>query len=174
MDSQCNREYPCNHCTRRRRPEECVFSSEPTRNPLHNALHPAKSLNEAQSQVQGAVPVDARLPKETHTLDEPDEHWSSQHSALAKSFGYFEDSNTNTMALLRKVGLPIHAHCYLLRGMHETDETSKLEFPGGDRMDLSDSSPTSTWEAIHYELSRMPDRRILDFLVQYFTCELNW
>lgn len=58
--------------------------------------------------------------------------------------------------------------------MHKTDGASKLEFPGGDETDLSHPSPTSTWDTIHYELSRMPDRRILDVLVQYFMCELNW
>lgn len=37
----------------------------------------------------------------------------SQYSALAKSFGYFDDSNSNTMALLRSVRL-WHCHTYVV------------------------------------------------------------
>lgn len=77
-------------------------------------------------------------------------YWSSQHSALARSFGYFEDSSSNTMALLRRVSLP---------GQGETDPA-----------DFS----LSIWDTIQRELGRMPDRQILDFLVQYFVSELNW
>lgn len=38
-------------------------------------------------------------------VDDSEAHWSREHSALARSFGYFEDSNSNTMALLRRVSL---------------------------------------------------------------------
>src|SRR3569833_4183987 len=33
---QCSRQYPCNHCTRRRRPEECVYGSPPA--PTNTAI----------------------------------------------------------------------------------------------------------------------------------------
>ncbi|KAJ5892904.1 hypothetical protein N7504_009595 [Penicillium tannophilum] len=146
MDLQCNREYPCNHCMHRRRPEECVYSSPPTEKTSQNILRPVGPIIEAW----GPFLEHARPSRETPTLDEPDGHWSSQHSALTKSFGYFEGSNSNTMALLRT-----------------------LEVPGEGETDRNDPSP-SVWETIQQELGRMPERQILDFLVQYFVYELNW
>ena len=101
-------------------------------------------------------------------MDESGGHWSSQHSALAKSFGYFEDSNSNTMALLRRVSLPMLLSCGC-----EAYSTCQLELPDESETDLTDSSP-SIWDTIQRELERMPDRQILDFLVQYFVYELNW
>ncbi|EER44914.1 conserved hypothetical protein [Histoplasma capsulatum H143] len=82
---------------------------------------------------------------------EPNGSSSSRHSALAKSFGYFEDSNSNTMALLRN-----------------------LELPDEDETELIDPSSRSIWGTIQHEVGRMPDRQIVDFLVQYFVSELNW
>lgn len=72
------------------------------------------------------------------------------------------------MALLRRVSLPV-----LLFWGCEAYSTCQLELPGEGETDLTDSSP-SIWETIQRELGRMPDRQILDFLVQYFVYELNW
>jgi hypothetical protein len=72
------------------------------------------------------------------------------------------------MALLRGVGLVLSLLCCCLE---LTDWTPQL--PLESETDLSDPSP-SMWEPIQQELSRMPPREILDFLVQYFVYELNW
>lgn len=165
MDLQCNREYPCNHCNRRRRPEECVYSSPPTEKASQNTFRPVGAIDEAP----GPFLEHAQPSRETPSLLEAQGHWSSQNFALAKSFGYFEDSNSNTMALLRRVGLVLA----LLYCIKLTDWAPQLELPREGETDLSDPSP-SIWETIQHELCRMPKREILDFLVQYFVYELNW
>ncbi|OQE47076.1 hypothetical protein PENCOP_c001G00335 [Penicillium coprophilum] len=141
---RCDRQYPCNHCTRRRRPEECVYSSPPV-----NAA-PGPSVPTDYLETQPPRPVESARSMQGTAVDGPETHWPRAHSALARSFGYFEDSNSNTMALLRNMELP-------------------------DQFDteLKDSS-SSTWGAIHRELDLMPERQVLDFLVQYFVFELNW
>ncbi|KAJ6151654.1 hypothetical protein N7470_007251 [Penicillium chermesinum] len=147
---KCNREYPCNHCTRRRRPEECVYSAPPAEKAFQDTFRSEGAIDEAP----GPFLEHARPSSKTSGLHDGQCYWSShcsQHSTIAKSFGYFEDSNSNTMALLRGVGF----------------------LPLGSEMDLNDPSP-SMWEPIQQELSRMPPRKIIDFLVQYFVYELNW
>ncbi|KAJ5788729.1 hypothetical protein N7457_003719 [Penicillium paradoxum] len=49
----------------------------------------------------------------------------------------------------------------------------RLELLNQTDTELNDALP-SAWDTIHRELDIMPDRQILDFLVQYFVCELNW
>ncbi|QSS66970.1 fungal specific transcription factor domain-containing protein [Histoplasma capsulatum] len=136
---KCNRQYPCNHCSRRRRAEGCIYSG---------GTAPGR-----EARVQ-KLPQGASHSKTVPTRYEH-EHGSngsssSRHSALAKSFGYFEDSNSNTMALLRN-----------------------LELPDEDETELIDPSSRSIWGTIQHEVGRMPDRQIVDFLVQYFVSELN-
>ncbi|PYI09472.1 hypothetical protein BO78DRAFT_337561 [Aspergillus sclerotiicarbonarius CBS 121057] len=77
---------------------------------------------------------------------------SNPHSALAKSFGYFEDSDSNTMALLKK---------WDLHGEGDADESS---------LGMS----TAVLETVKQDLDRIPPRPVLDFLMQYFVDELNW
>jgi hypothetical protein len=93
MHFQCDRQYPCNRCIRRRRPEECVYRTPPREVSSHqgpvNAVH-----NQPGTEIWSV--------RETLAADSPS-HWSSQHSALVTSFGYFEESNSNTIALLRGV-----------------------------------------------------------------------
>ncbi|KAJ5532195.1 hypothetical protein N7494_008747 [Penicillium frequentans] len=128
---KCNREYPCNHCTHRRRPEECVYSFPPTEKTSQNSVRPVGLMNEARAPFL----EHARPSRENPALNEPEGHWSSPHSALTKSFGYFEGSNSNTMALLRT-----------------------LELPAEGETDPSDSSP-SIWETIQQELGPMVGER---------------
>ncbi|OJD15550.1 hypothetical protein AJ78_04207 [Emergomyces pasteurianus Ep9510] len=144
---KCNRQYPCNHCSHRRRAEECVYSS-PAADGSYRRL--VTSVRESQSQV--VLPQGEDHSGNTPTIYEREGHrLPSQHTALARSFGYFEDSNSNTMALLRN-----------------------LELPGEDETDLMDDSSLSISDTVQHELGRMPERQILDFLVQYFVNELNW
>ncbi|KZN83794.1 hypothetical protein EN45_109020 [Penicillium chrysogenum] len=140
---RCDRQYPCNHCTRRRRPEECVYGPPPVKVPSC----PPVPADQSETQPR---PVESARPTRETPVDDSEAHWSREHSALARSFGYFEDSNSNTMALLRRLELP-----------DQSDTELKNAWP-------------STWETIHHELDLMPERQIIDFLVQYFVYELNW
>ncbi|KAK0662962.1 hypothetical protein QBC41DRAFT_340543 [Cercophora samala] len=73
--------------------------------------------------------------------------------SLADAFGYFQDSNSNTLALIQRLGADHH------------DTSTPTREPT--------LSPEST-DDVHRILERMPDRQILDFLVQYFRTEVNW
>ncbi|KAI9690331.1 MAG: hypothetical protein M1822_009292 [Bathelium mastoideum] len=85
--------------------------------------------------------------------------WSGP--SLTESFGYFEDSDCNTLALIRKAS---HFFPTINLGLACHDS------PRG-------SSPALTPEAVeeaHSNIDRIPERQILDFLVQYFVAEVNW
>lgn len=58
-------------------------------------------------------------------------------------------------------------------GIISAYSTSQLELPDQTDTQLNNASP-STWDTIQCELDLMPDRQIVDFLVQYFVYELNW
>ncbi|KAK4671973.1 LOW QUALITY PROTEIN: hypothetical protein QC764_610370 [Podospora pseudoanserina] len=75
--------------------------------------------------------------------------------SLADSFGYFQYSNSNTLALIQKLGVD----------HHDPSSTATTREPT--------LSPEST-DDVHRILERIPDRQILDFLVQYFRTEVNW
>ncbi|KAI1881782.1 hypothetical protein JX265_000608 [Neoarthrinium moseri] len=68
-------------------------------------------------------------------------------------FGYFEDSNSNTMALLKKWGL--------------SGDGNVVEA-------LSDGPSASTSSVVKLVQERMPPPEVIDFLVQYFVSDLNW
>ncbi|KAL3462711.1 hypothetical protein BJX64DRAFT_137942 [Aspergillus heterothallicus] len=142
---KCNRQYPCNHCTKRRKIEDCVYG------PPVTCLSPAQPVVAVKNkplgtqEVLGAVVdagpmIGAELCSQGH------------HSGLAKSFGYFEDSNSNTMALLRNL-----------------DWTD-----GGDTTMSEEVHAPDVLEAIKQDIDRMPEHQVLNFLVQYFVSELNW
>ncbi|KAB8291219.1 hypothetical protein EYC80_009906 [Monilinia laxa] len=78
---------------------------------------------------------------------------SSSGSSLAELFGYFEDSDNNTLALIRSLGL------------------------GEDDSRHSSSSlalDPEVAEEVYRNIERIPDRGVLDFLVQYFVAEVHW
>ncbi|KAK4235420.1 hypothetical protein C8A03DRAFT_17836, partial [Achaetomium macrosporum] len=141
--------YPCNHCTRRRRPEECVFGSPPA---------PASSSSSSHRQLDVLAPTATTAPTAPMALTCPTDDLRSssrppdnKHSALAESFGYFEHSNTNTMALLRNWDL--------------SDVGTMVR---------DQSMSPSIFEKVKRDFERMPQRGVLDFLVQYHVRELNW
>ena len=117
--NQCNRRYPCNHCTRRRRPEECVYTSPPvTQFPSTLSL-----VNEGHNQASDHPQDSGEQPgiEDTNAfsvgLQYKDDGSSYDHrSTLLESFGYSEDSNSNTMALLKMVRARMTFHTnYLFR-----------------------------------------------------------
>ncbi|GKZ25416.1 hypothetical protein AbraIFM66951_000625 [Aspergillus brasiliensis] len=145
---RCNRQYPCNHCTRRRRPEECVYQTTIAEESSSGLL-----LEPTRDTVPGE-PASVQL-SDGPSKPSPSEAQngaSNSHSALAKSFGYFEHSDSNTMALLKK---------WDLDGEGDPDESTQ-------------GISAAVLETVKQDLDRIPPRPILDFLIQYFVDELNW
>ncbi|PWY78988.1 hypothetical protein BO83DRAFT_424916 [Aspergillus eucalypticola CBS 122712] len=95
---RCNRQYPCNHCTRRRRPEECVYHSIITGDSSNSLL--LKPTRDGEPQEPPNIHLSHGSPKASPA--ETQNSSSNSRSALARSFGYFEHSDSNTMALLKK------------------------------------------------------------------------
>ncbi|KAF1960022.1 hypothetical protein CC80DRAFT_523240 [Byssothecium circinans] len=65
---------------------------------------------------------------------------------------YFKGSDSNTLALIRKLGL------------------ADVNSPHGSSPSLNPKAA----DDVHRILERVPDQQILDFLVQYFVAEVNW
>nr|POE61033.1 putative transcription factor sol4 [Quercus suber] len=112
--------------------------------------HPAPALEPVQGSAtdtgisRGLDPVAAGTYEPGHAK-------SGQHSALVQSFGYFEDSDFNTFALLRTLS------------------------PEDEARSSSEEMTPSIMAKVQQDLrTRMPPRHVLDFLVQYFVSELNW
>lgn len=95
--------YPCNHCAQRRRPERCVYNILPVAQSLtalplvsedriHISEHPRHSRGERNIE-------NSNLPSFAPCNATPDSN--DRQSNLIESFGYVEDSNSNTMALLK-------------------------------------------------------------------------
>ncbi len=95
--------------------------------------------------------------------------------SLAESFGYFEDSESNTLALIQTVSSLFGVRCEEQTSNAKTLTCFQL---GLARHESSHGgSPSLTPEAadeVHRRIECMPDRRILDFLVQFFVEEINW
>jgi hypothetical protein len=121
--AQCDRQYPCNRCSRRRRPELCAYYSfQPQPPSLTQGLvtPPEKSRDEDMPLVVG----DACEPNNINgnELDEESSatprtpRWKTAASTpLTEAFGYDGRSECNTMALVRKVWI-----------LHAQPETSPL------------------------------------------------
>lgn len=95
--------------------------------------------------------------------------------SLAEAFGYFEDSESNTLALIKTVSSLLRVLCEERTSNGKTLTCLQL---GLARHDSSHGgSPSLTPEAadeVQRNIECMPDRRILDFLVQFFVEEINW
>ncbi|KAL4954298.1 hypothetical protein BDW69DRAFT_183667 [Aspergillus filifer] len=150
---KCNRKYPCSHCTKRRRPEECVYKLTPVDRPSSAR----RSIADSQYQSPERVRLLNQKPDtqaKNLSVVIPDGVNSSdiQRVEIAKSFGYFEDSTSNTMALLRN-----------------------WDFSSGGNTDTTKhDEKLEVFEKIQCDLARIPSREILDFIIQYFVSELNW
>lgn len=119
LGRQCDRKHPCAHCTKRRRPEECVYESPlwDSSSSLRGDVLPLPPVSEAAShQASGSAQyqeasrnLGIQPTNEAFTaLDQVEggpAAFCAPVSGIGESFGYFEDSQSNTMALLRKVGL---------------------------------------------------------------------
>ncbi|KAL5044236.1 hypothetical protein BDW71DRAFT_186282 [Aspergillus fruticulosus] len=143
---KCNRQYPCNHCTKRRRADECVYKFRPMGASRSKDEVQPRSSDKARAIIERMdVQEIGPAPMAQCEAGGP----QNQHSAVAKSFGYFEGSGSNTMALLKN-----------------------WDLDGG--ANVSNDESQRVLEKVKRDLERMPRREIIDFLVQYFVAELNW
>ncbi|KAI0425449.1 hypothetical protein F5Y09DRAFT_321765 [Xylaria sp. FL1042] len=142
---KCNRHRPCNHCTRRRRPEQCTYQAYPVRNVSSEPMKAVEvsSITDARHRLQGRprkLPLILKAP-------------ADRQDALSGVYGYVEHSDVNTLGLLRNVaGLRLDEHSH--RG-----ETAV---------------PCDIAHLVYDELERMPPRPVLDFLTQFFLSDVNW
>ena len=102
---QCNRQYPCNHCARRRCPEECAYSPS-TASQTSNCPEPRTDEVRSDKERKSSCPP-LSLHKGTTTHASPIAPAVSSNPPLAELFGYFADSDSNTLALIRKVKSPV-------------------------------------------------------------------
>ncbi|KAF2799144.1 hypothetical protein K505DRAFT_346071 [Melanomma pulvis-pyrius CBS 109.77] len=153
---RCNREYPCNHCARRRRPEGCVYSAQVNQTTSQQETGKEKTHTDKDRR-NTSLSLGSASEWTQYTSPLPN---SSSTSSLPKLFGYFEDSDSNTLALLRKVS------SFRKKDLgFDEDESHHTNSP----VLLVDAS-----DEVQRNIERFPDRPILDFLVQYFVAEVNW
>ena len=114
---KCDRQYPCNRCTKRRRPELCAYTSS------------SSSSSSSSTSAQPQMPSLPGLAENGHHEDAGQigaNQWGYddaveaaqssptftsrsttskqlESTSLADIFGYYGDSKCNTMALVRKV-----------------------------------------------------------------------
>ncbi|RYC61058.1 hypothetical protein CHU98_g5136 [Xylaria longipes] len=141
---KCNRRYPCDHCTRRRRPELCAYyPSQATLSPgRRGAINSRDGLNCLTSQPPSALSTSVSLTSTPFPLE------ATELSSVAGLFGYCEGSKSNTLALVQKLGISTEGR------------------------DIS--LPAEVIPNIQNALGNIPSRPILDSLLQYFVAEVNW
>ncbi|OCK76854.1 hypothetical protein K432DRAFT_334944 [Lepidopterella palustris CBS 459.81] len=148
---KCNRRYPCNQCTKRRQPEECIYYTSQashqtprTENRLHEDVH-VEPPQEVTCSAEVVVASADWGKKKDQTL-------SRGSDSLAELFAYVEHSESNTLALILKMGLS------------EDDDD-----PVGNR-----PIPQELYGEIEKNIKQLPSREIFDFLVQYYVTEVHW
>ncbi|KAI2615589.1 hypothetical protein GGR54DRAFT_611903 [Hypoxylon sp. NC1633] len=158
---KCSRDFPCSHCTRRGRPHECVYYSPQGGSSAVTQIRPTATEEEPSFEGHRAAgnkayPVTTTSPagwSEYKTAPQSDQGGTVNSSSLVERFGYFEDSHMNTLALIRK-------------------------FTGEEELRQNEHDGPIIGEGVADEvkrnIERMPDRPILDFLVQYFVSDVNW
>ena len=174
---QCNRECPCNHCSRRQCSEACVYY--PTT--ASQAASPP-SLPESRKE---EIHPDYRKSSGDQSFGLQDQ-WNANVNptlaavprsglSLSDSFGYSNDSDSNTLALIRKASIFASVSHH---GSYYSGNILTCSQLGLARQDsLHSNFPAITPEAvdeIHRHIERMPNRQIMDFLMQFFVAEVNW
>ncbi|ORY04450.1 hypothetical protein BCR34DRAFT_544428 [Clohesyomyces aquaticus] len=145
---KCSRTYPCDNCTRRRKPDECAYCNGATR------TRSPKPVDEAPATLVLSPNCTAVMlgppAVSVNSSHAPFRHPSPVHS-LAAVFGYHQGSDRNTIAVLRRFSL----------------ENRKETYQSG-------IVPLHVSRLIQHELAKMPRREILDFLIQYYVSEIHW
>lgn len=124
MEQQCDRQYPCDRCSRRRQPELCAYY--PTASPTSSTgkscddadnMHIASDIGAGAGSGSGlGLKVAVLDPEKKDSFKSPDAGSSptsassatparrqSTSSSLVETFGYYGASEFSTLALVRKV-----------------------------------------------------------------------
>ncbi|KAI0545028.1 hypothetical protein F4679DRAFT_562829 [Xylaria curta] len=143
---KCDRQFPCDQCSRRRRPEQCTYSTRVSPLVRSQPIETDKTTAQQEQRPQIAT-IDSFVnsaPLEGGRAKRP--------SILSEAFGYFDASGYNMLGILHQLGYK--------------DEISAREINPTVLSDLS--------TGVQEKLRRMPARVVVDFLVQYFFQEVNW
>ncbi|KAI0400031.1 hypothetical protein F4802DRAFT_586906 [Xylaria palmicola] len=97
---KCNRRYPCDHCTRRRRPEQCAYYSSQSAYSLGY-----RRATESRDGLISPTPQLCSGPVKHVTLPYPFPDETTGLSTVARLFGYSEGSKSNTLALVQRLGI---------------------------------------------------------------------
>lgn len=96
---QCDRRYPCDHCTKRRRPDECVYHAYPNNQDAAQPLAQQSNVPNAEGRLEDQIFSSTSSGQSDISLSLP----SRDLLPLTQSYGYLESSDSNTLALVRKV-----------------------------------------------------------------------
>ncbi|KAI1821335.1 hypothetical protein F4861DRAFT_533020 [Xylaria intraflava] len=151
---KCDRQYPCDRCSRRRQPELCAYHSPSFRGSTQT-VSPDLVHDEGMDiggdfwgrETDGA-PRDSSTALNTSTAPQ---RGGRQSSMLADTFGYYGQSALNTMALVRKL-------------IHEDDSPEARDIP----------IPETVEAEVRKWLEGMVSRPIIDFLIRHFVSKVNW
>jgi Fungal specific transcription factor domain len=169
---QCNRCYPCNHCTRRRQPELCAYTT-PEESTFERDEKPAKILKttlrrpkkdcatkyleSVKATVQEGEETFSPLPLNAEQKGDEIVHFKDD--SLMSCLGYLPHGRSSMARLLRKFGLlngnsgGTHAR---IHGTLDLD----IEFQQQLQLDAL--------------LAQLPTRPVLNCLVQIFFKDVNW
>ncbi|ORY72187.1 uncharacterized protein BCR38DRAFT_494240 [Pseudomassariella vexata] len=148
MVQQCDRQYPCNHCSKRRQMERCIYHSHPD---TRHLLKSPRSLDIDDSALPAEF-VDSSFVLSTKSGVSPPGLGGQDLSPLAARYGYIESSTSNSLALIRKFGGNDYA----------PQNTCSQPLTGEDS------------EEVKSLIASMPRRHILDLLLQVFVSEISW
>jgi hypothetical protein len=102
---QCNHQYPCNHCTRRRRPELCTYGRlelQAGSDEMRSASIETPGTAAREDEPVLAISSENNY-IETGSLLEKDQPNSTWEASLPSCFGYFDGSSSNLLGLMSKV-----------------------------------------------------------------------
>jgi hypothetical protein len=145
---------------RRRRQEDCAYyPSQPSQDDITTPHAQADNRLSNNQQVTAQYDVQSQdldtdeptmgvLPNQDSVTRQDPMNGSGSNS-LAELFGYFEYSERNTIALVGNLGLNVSRDC---RNQDLTPEAS---------------------QEVQQQMAKMADRRVYDFLVQYYINEVH-
>lgn len=164
--AQCNRSLPCNHCTQRRRPEDCIYNSSSELPVLTRGGRGRDIPTDLEP-----VALDIHVPKgPTGALDR---HIGS----LADLYGHVENSDFSIVGLVQRLGdsrvsagAQVSAY-WRQYTEHKFVKTDALEYAGSK---TAETIAPDICDEIEQHFRALPDREVFDFLLDYYTKEVHW
>ncbi|KAI0478372.1 hypothetical protein GGR56DRAFT_630064 [Xylariaceae sp. FL0804] len=154
---KCNRQYPCNHCTKRRRADECTYTSHSQHASLQSSNSaigggPALSSHTQAALSSGGSSASLGSPS---LIARPTEDAGElrRYDTLGECFGFFEDGDSSTLGLLRSLGTTDVSVCREEEDIYLSPPTVKI---------------------VQQEFSVIHERPTIDFIIQYFFEEVSW